>query len=235
MEQLINSKEPTYYSILNKSKQVRSILGDSPKTHTSVLKHVLKHTKRSPRKSKLINYSPRASKFITPQKEHEDSESNTAQNKIPSMLRKIAVLQSKQKYTEAKKLSVKLKSVVSIKYIAETTGDNDKALYRLLSSPKKRTQEVYVCKLTEVIRDEVRRIYNDDEISYTLPDVRFAGYRFMSMTLKEAYQQYLRKCLTKRKVAESTFCAMKPKTIRTIQETPLRGCKCEYCQNFGLL
>ena len=57
----------------------------------------------------------------------------------------------------------------------------------------------------------------------------------MSMTLKEAYQVYLKKCLTERKVAESTFFSMKPKTIRTIQETPLRGCKCEYCQNFGML
>ena len=86
-----------------------------------------------------------------------------------------------------------------------------------------------------MVCDQVKRIYNDEEVSYTLPDVRFANYQFMAMTLKEAYQVYLRKCLTERKVAESTFCAMKPNTIHTVQETPFCGCKCEYCQNFGLL
>ena len=119
--------------------------------------------------------------------------------------------------------------------MAKTTGDSDKSLYHLLSSPQKRMKEIYTRKLTDIIRDKVKRIYNDDEVSYSLPDVRFANYRFMSMTLKEAYQVYLKKCLTERKVAKSTFFSMKPKTIRTIQETPLRGCKCKYCQNFGML
>ena len=128
-----------------------------------------------------------------------------------------------------------MKSSVSIKHIIETTGDNSTAIYRLLRSPKRRTKEFYIRKLTDHVRDEVKKIYSDEEVSYTLPDVRFSNYRFMSMTLKEAYEVYLRKCQTQRKVAESTFCAMKPKTIHTVQETPLRGCKCEYCQNFGLL
>ena len=128
-----------------------------------------------------------------------------------------------------------MKSAVSIKYIADTTGDNEKTIFHLLSSPKGRTKEVYIHKLTEVMCDKVKMIYSDEEVSYTLPDIRFSNYQFMSMTLKEAYQVYLRKCQTDRKVADSTFSAMKPKMIRTVQETPLHGCKCEYCQNLGLL
>ena len=223
-------KEPTYYSILKKSKEVRGILGESPKTHTSVLKHVLKHSNQSPRKARLLNYSPQALKFITPYKEHYEESRN-----IPSTLWKIAILRSKRKNQQAKELSEKLKSAVSIKYIAETTGDNEKAIYHLLSSPKRRTKEVYIRKLTEVMRDKVKRIYSDEEVCYTLPDIRLLNYRFMSMTLKEAYQVYLRKCQTDRKVADSTFSAMKPNMIHTVQETPLHGCKCEYCQNLGLL
>ena len=189
--------------------------------HTSVLNHVLKHSKRSPRKAKLLNYSPRASKFIMPAKKRDETD---VDKKIPSTLRKIAVLKSKRKHTETKNLRVQLKSQFSIKSIADQTGDDNKALYHLLSSPKKRTKEFYIHKLTEVVRDEVRRIFNDEEVSYTLPDMRFANYRFMTMTLKEAYQVYLRKCQTHRKVAESTFCSMKANSIRTIQETPLHGC-----------
>ena len=89
-------KEPTYYSILNTSKEVRGILGESPKTYTSVLKHVLKHSNRSPRKARLLNYSSRASKFITPYKEHREESRN-----IPSTLWKIAILRSKQKNQQA--------------------------------------------------------------------------------------------------------------------------------------
>ena len=71
--------------------------------HTSVLNHVLKHSKRSPHKAKLLNYSPRASKFITPAKKQDETD---VDKKIPSTLRKIAVLKSKRKHTEAKNLRV---------------------------------------------------------------------------------------------------------------------------------
>ena len=80
------------------------------------------------------------------------------------------MLKSKRKHTEAKNLRVQLKSQFSIKSIADQTGDDNKALYHVLSSPKNGTKEFYVCKLTEVVRDEVRRIFNDEEVSYTLPD-----------------------------------------------------------------
>ena len=46
-------------------------------------------------------------------------------------------------HSKAKELAVKLKSTVSIKEMAKTTGDSDKSLYRLLSSPKKRMKEIY--------------------------------------------------------------------------------------------
>ena len=55
----------------------------------------------------------------------------------------------------------------------------------------------------------------------------------MSCTLSKAHRIYLAKCRNKRKVAEKTFTALKPKYMKTIQETPLRGCHCEYCANFS--
>ena len=87
-------------------------------------------------------------------------------------------------------------------------------------------------KLTPVDHAEVIRIYNDNEVSYSLPDIKYTGMRFMLFTLSEAYSVYLRKCTTKRQVAEKTFESLKPKHIRTLQETPLQGARCEYCANF---
>ena len=88
--------------------------------HTSVLNHVLKHSKRSPHKAQLPSYSPRVSKFVTPSKKSDEADFD---KKIPSTLRKIAVLRSKRKHTEAKRLRVQLKSQFNIKSIAEQTGD----------------------------------------------------------------------------------------------------------------
>ena len=69
------------YSAINSAFLV--ILGHSPKMHTSVLKHVLKHSKRSPCKAKLLNYSPRASKFVMPTKKLDETD---VDKKIPSTL-----------------------------------------------------------------------------------------------------------------------------------------------------
>ena len=81
--------------------------------------------------------------------------------------------------------------------------------------------------------EEVVKIYNDDEVSYSLPDMKYAGHRFMFFTFHEAYGVYLKKCNRKRKVAEKTFEALKLKYIRTVNGTPLHGAWCEYCANFG--
>ena len=133
----VQSTPPSYYFVLNRSKKVRVILEHSPKMHTSVLNHVLTHLKRSPHKAKLLNYSPRTSKFVMSTKKLDETD---VDKNIPSTLKKIVVLKSKQKHTEAKNLRVQLKSQFSIRSIADKTGDDDKALYCLLSSPKKRTK-----------------------------------------------------------------------------------------------
>ena len=94
-------------------------------------------------------------------------------------------------------------------------------------------QKQYVKKLTQEDKDEVINSYHDDEVSYSLPDIKYANLRFMHFTLREAYAVYVRKCRHQRIVAEKTFERLKPKNVRTVQETPLRDARCEYCANFG--
>ena len=118
--------------------------------------------------------------------------------------------------------------------IATKSGESWQAVYRLLSlSTERRVKKEYMRKLKPEVHDEVLRIYDDDEVSYSLPDMKYAGLRFMLFTLSEAYAVYLRKCCTERIVAEKTFEALKPKHIRTLQDTPLHGARCEYCANFA--
>ena len=113
-------------------------------------------------------------------------------------------------------------------------GENVQVVYRLLSPEENlKIQKVYTKKLTKEDKDEVVKIYYDDEVSFSLPDMKYEGLRFMHFTLREAYEVYMRKCQCERTVAIKTFEWLKPKNVRTIQETPLRGARCEYCANFG--
>ena len=220
------SAPPSYYRVLSTSKKVQNILRPSPNMHTTVLKHVLKKAMKSPRKSSCMpEYSAVGMNFVTPPKDAS----------ISKDLRKIAILRSKKKHDEARSVAMCLKSKYkSVSEIASKSGESRHAVYRLLSQSDKRSvKNEYMRKLKPEDRDEVIRIYNDDEVSYSLPDIKYAGLRFMFFTLSEAYAVYLRKCTTKRKVTEKTFEALKPKRVRTLQDTPLRGACCEYCANFA--
>ena len=48
----VKSSPPSYYKVLSTSKQVQHLLGPSPNTHTTILKHVLNKAIKSPRKNK---------------------------------------------------------------------------------------------------------------------------------------------------------------------------------------
>ena len=60
--------------------------------------------------------------------------------------------------------------------IAGYTGETTQAVYRLLSCGKKRrSKKEYVKKLTCLEKEEVIKIYNDDKVSYSLPDMKYVG------------------------------------------------------------
>ena len=159
--------------------------------HTMVLKHVLKKAMRSLRKStRLPEYSAGMSKdFVTQPKDPT----------IARQLCKIAILKSKKRHDEARSAAVCLQSKYkTISDIANKSGESHQVVYRLLSQTnERRLKSEYVRKLTPVDHAEVIRIYNDDEVSYSLPDMKYTGMRFMLFTLSEAYSVYLCKCTIK--------------------------------------
>ena len=132
-------------------------------------------------------------------------------------------------------ISSKTKSIASI---ACTSGSEYSHIYRLMKSLKRRvlSNTEYKQNFSDVQREEAINIYFDPEVSYCLPDMKYSHLQFMSCTIDEAYMNhYLEKAKSECKMARSTFAALKPLFVRSIAETPIRGCKCEYCQNFGLL
>ena len=121
---------PSYYKILNRSKQIHAILGPSPSTHTSVLKHVLKKTMKSPRKSKDLRGM--VSKLLNKRNVTPGKNGNVSKE-----LRKIAVLKSKQRHDKAQDITEKLKAQYqTVTQIAREACDDKKSVYRILSPPK---------------------------------------------------------------------------------------------------
>ena len=152
---------------------------------------------KSPRKSKYITVDTKPTNYH-PTTPKEDS--------VMKQLRKIAVLQSHRKHDKSEKIAESLRSrFKTIKDIAVICGDDPKSVYHLLSTPRQRKQDAYTRKLRDEIRDEVERIYWDEQVLYCLPDMKYAGYRFMSCTIHEAYLFYVANCRTKRKVAEKNI------------------------------
>lgn len=209
--------------------------------------HVLQTSMKSPRKSRLLRQNL---DFSTPKQTNIDSKlrkipimktqklDSVMQSNVDSTLRKIAILKTKKKYDEATKLSAKLKSEFgSVAQVVANSSEDHMTVYRLLSSPysRKKAQHSYVRKLSDIAKRDVIAAYNDEEVSYDLPDRKYAGLKFMSCTTDEAYEIYVRKCQSDRKVAPSTFKSLRPDYVRTIQQTPLRGCKCEQCTDLGFL
>ena len=97
----IKNTKPSYYKILNRSKQIQAILGPSPSTHTSVLKHVLSKSMKSPRKSQGL-YG-----MVT--KLHNEANVTPGKNgNLPKALQKIAVLRSKWRHDKAQDITEKL-------------------------------------------------------------------------------------------------------------------------------
>ena len=144
------------------------------------------------------------------------------------------MLRSKLRHDKGQDITEKLKAQYqTVTQIASEACDDKKSVYRLLSPPKQRKKEEYSRKLSNKVKPEVEQICNDDEISYCLSDMKFAGYRFMSCTIHEAHLRYMEKYKTKHKVAEKTFAVLKSKYIKTIQDIPLCGCSCDDCSNFA--
>ena len=232
-----SSPKLNYHQVLYRSNKIRKLLGNESECHSQVLCHVLRKSLYSPRKQKSISSHckyfchfleavPKQDSFETPKKD------------LNNLLRKLAIYRSAKKYKQAREIvdliSSKTKNIAST---ACSSGNEYSHVYRLMKSPKRRvmSESEYKRKFSDVQKEEAMNIYFDPEVSYCLPDKKYSHLRFMSCTIDEAYTHYLDKSTSERKMARSTFAELKPLFIRSIAETPIRGCKCEYCQNIGLI
>ena len=229
------SKCPNYNQVVYRSKQVLKILGNDSVHHCQVLGHVLKQSLNSPMKRKgILRKCEEISGCF--KEDYFDDKFKMPQKDLKGLC-KLAIYCSARKYDKAREMvdiiNSKMKSIAEV---ASRSGNKYSHVYRLMKSPKKRIIKKYTCNFSDFQKQEAIDIFLDDEVSYSLPDVKYCHLHFMSCTIADAYNKhYLVKSTSQRKMCQSTFAGLKPLFVRSISETPIQGCKCEYCQNIGLI
>ena len=166
--------------------------------------------------------------------DYVDDKFKMPQKALNASLCKLAIYSSARKYDKARGMVDIIKSKAkNIAALASKSGNKYSHMHRMMKTPKKRVVKEYTCNFLDFQKQEAIDIFLDDEVSYSLSDVKYCHLHFMSCTLADGYNKhYLAKSTSKRKMGQST---LKPLFVRSISDTPVRACKCEYCQNFGLI
>ena len=155
---------------------------------------------------------------------------------INDYLSDLAILKAKRKTKEFKEKAQDLLKQFTISQISKCTGFAPYKVYRKVNFKEKvRNEEKYVYRVTTDIKEQVAQFFLSALISYELPDMRYCEKKYMRMSLEEAYQLYKVNQDSGRIIGRSTFCKLKPSQVRTIDQTPVKQCCCDQCENFRLL
>lgn len=104
----------------------------------------------------------------------------------------------------------------------------------VIRSQKKKDH--YARKFNDSVKRELQQFFNSDEVSFSLPEARYAKKRFLRANLKEACKIFNNKRNSnERKVALSTFRRYRPKNVKLQRHIPVNMCLCQTCVNMNLL
>ena len=90
----------------------------------------------------------------------------------------------------------------------------------------------YSHKLSPTDLQSIEDHMNSDDISFPLPDQKYAGKRFMKTSMKKCLNMYNLAEATKCQISLSTLYRLRPKSVKLKGKIPLRQSCCEKCLNF---
>ena len=93
----------------------------------------------------------------------------------------------------------------------------------------------YQRKLSTAAIQEIQNHFYSDEISFPVPDKKYAGKRFLRTNIKQCLNMYNVMESTTRKISLSTLYRLRPKQVKLQGSIPLRQACCEKCLNFEIV
>ena len=206
--------------IRRKSSEIRKLFPNSPQKCISVLKHIWDQMYKSPRKRHYIRKL-----WPLDQKEFAAFMLKVGKHRAKKDIRKLkkAVDDIKQKYNSLRQASkftpyswTQFRHFMSVKSVC----------HRKLE---------YSHKLSSTAIHAIQNHMESEEVSFPLPDHKFAGKRFMRTSMKNALNMYNISEATKRPVSLATLYRYQPKHVKLKGKIPLRQSCCERCLNFDYI
>ena len=90
----------------------------------------------------------------------------------------------------------------------------------------------YTRKLSSAQIEEIQAHFIFDEVSFPLPDKKYANKRFLCTSVMKCAKMYNMLATTTCKISTVTFYKYKPKTVKLQGHIPFRQSCCKKCQNF---
>ena len=90
----------------------------------------------------------------------------------------------------------------------------------------------YSSKLTASQIKDIQAYYNHDDVSFPLPDKKYANKRFLHTSVSKCAKMHNMLASTTHKISRATFYKYKPKCVKLQGHIPFRQSCCEKCQNF---
>ena len=78
--------------------------------------------------------------------------------------------------------------------------------------------------------EDIQEYYNHDDVSFLLPDKKYANKRFLCMSVSKCARMYNMLASTTHKILTATFYKYKPKAVKLQGCIPFRQSCCEKCQ-----
>lgn len=79
---------------------------------------------------------------------------------------------------------------------------------------------------------DIQDYYKSDDMSFPLPDKKYAKKRFMRTSISQCSKMYNLLATTTYKISTATYYKYKPKAVKLQSHIPFHQSCCEHCQNF---
>ena len=204
--------------VRRRSSQVRKLLTDKPTTAIAILRHVWDQLYKDPKMRVLMNkYWKRndegsLAKLMLDMGKYKSQKDDKKLSATVNMIKK--------KYNT-------LRQACQLMDISWTHFHR----HTYVKSKPRRELE-YTRKLTSSNIQDIQNHYNSDDISFPLPDKKYANKRFMRTSILKSSKMYNLLSSTTRKISTATYYKYKPKAVKLQDHIPFRQSCCERCQNF---
>ena len=207
--------------VRRKSSEIRKLFPDSPHKAVNVLKHLWNQMYRSPRKRKLM----------------DSMWSKNEEKEIGNYMYFVGKYRNKKNVNKLNETVKKMtKKYDSLRGAWRHTNMNWSQFHKCTKLSKRKINErKYIRKLDVDNIKSIGNFFNSEHSTFPLPDKKYAGKRFMKMSLAKSCKMYNLLASTTRKISVSTLRKHKPKYVKLQGRIPFRQSCCEVCQNFEFL